>query len=285
MPFNACNFSICQTSHYLRNQVIGLVMLQRFAFLIAVASLIVIGSFAIRATSVPNTSAQGPVVVELFTSEGCSSCPPADALLQKFDRQPFSGAHLIVLSEHVDYWNHIGWKDPYSAAAFSDRQSAYGNHLRLGSVYTPQMIVDGADEFVGSNSGDAQNALEKAALQAKIPVKISGLRREGGVLKAQVETGALPSDLRRADVVVAVALDRAESQVSAGENAGHRLTHVAVVRALVKAGSVGATQSFSKEISVPLDKDIAASDLRVIAFLQEPGPGRIRGAALEKLAH
>ena len=260
-------------------------MLQRLAFLIGVASLLVVASFAIRATSVPNTRAQGPVVVELFTSEGCSSCPPADALLQKFDQQSFPGARLIVLSEHVDYWNHIGWKDPYSAAAFSDRQSAYGNHLRLESVYTPQMVVDGADEFVGSNSSDAQKVFEKAALRAKIPVKISGLRLEGSLLKAQVETGAPPADLHRADVVVAVALDRAESQVNAGENAGHRLTHVAVVRALVKAGSVGAAQSFSKEISVPLDNDIATSDLRVIAFVQEPGPGRIRGAALEKLAH
>jgi hypothetical protein len=269
----------------LQNQVIGFVMLQRFAFLIGLATLLVIASFAIHTPSVPNTSVQGPVVVELFTSEGCSSCPPADALLQKFDQESFSGARLIVLSEHVDYWNHIGWKDPYSAAAFSDRQSAYGNHLRLESVYTPQMIVDGADEFVGSNSSDAQKAFEKAVLRAKVSVKISGVRQEGGVLKALVETGAMPPDLRQADVVVAVALDRAESQVNAGENAGHRLTHVGVVRALVKAGSVGAMQSFSKEIGLPLDKDLLTSELRVIAFLQEPGPGRIRGAALEKLAH
>lgn len=259
-------------------------MLPRVAFLIGAASLLAIASFALRPTSVPNMRPQSPVVVELFTSEGCSSCPPADALLQKYDRQSFPGAQLIVLSEHVDYWNHIGWKDPYSSHAFSDRQSEYGNQLKLESVYTPQMIVDGADEFVGSNSSDARKAVEQAALRAKVPVKISDVRREGNLMKAHLETGVIPSDLHQADVIVAVALDHAESQVSAGENAGHRLTHVSVVRTLLKAGSVEAAQAFSKDVEVPLDTDVLSVNLRVIAFLQEPGPGRIRGAALEKLS-
>lgn len=225
-----------------------------------------------------------PIVVELFTSEGCSSCPPADALLQEFDTQPFPGAQLIVLSEHVDYWNHIGWTDPYSASAYSERQSSYARQFHLDSAYTPQMIVDGTREFGGSNSRDAQKAFDKAVAAEKIPVRISNVLLAGSLLKAHLETGALPVELRTADVVLVIALNHAESEVASGENSGRRLTHVAVVRSLVKAGFVQAGQSFSGDVAANLEKGIDPSKVRIIAFLQEPGPGRILGAAVEKLA-
>jgi hypothetical protein len=224
-----------------------------------------------------------PVVVELFTSEGCSSCPPADALLQKFDTQPYPDLQLIVLSEHVDYWNHIGWTDPYSSRGYSDRQSAYGNRLRLDSVYTPQIIVDGTDEFVGSSSQAAERALRKAGGESKVPVHISAVRLEGNLLRLHLDTGPLGPPFRKADMIVAVALNHAESQVRAGENSGRRLTHVAVVRKFVTAGSLEQDHSFSQDVVVKLDKKFDPADLRVIAFLQEPGPGKILGASLEKL--
>jgi len=230
------------------------------------------------------TSQRTPVVVELFTSEGCSSCPPADLLLQKFDTQPISGAQLIVLSEHVDYWNHIGWTDPYSSAAYSERQSAYGRRLRLESVYTPQMIVDGTEEFVGSDSSEAQTALKHATVGAKLPVRVSEARVEGGSVKAHIETGPLPESLDKAEVVFVVALNRAESQVTHGENSGKRLTHVAVVRSLSKAGLVEHGEAFSRDVAVKMDKNIDPSQLRVIAFVQEAGQGKILGSALEKVS-
>ena len=254
----------------------------RYAVLLAGFFIAAILSAVPHSTSTP--SGPVPVVVELFTSEGCSSCPPADALLQKFDKQPYPAAELIVLSEHVDYWNHIGWTDPYSAHVYSERQSAYGNRLQLESVYTPQMIVDGTTEFVGSSSHEAEKAFAQASATAKIPVHIRDVNLEGNLLHAHIDAGALPAQSRKADIIVVVALNHAESQVAAGENSGRRLTHVAVVRALVKEGSVAPGLSFSQDVSVKLEKAIDPAQVRVIAFVQEPGPGRILGAAQERLS-
>ncbi len=138
-----------------------------------------------------------PVLVELFTSEGCSSCPPADKFLEKLDRQPVPGAEIIVLSEHVDYWNHIGWKDPYSSHLYSDRQSTYADRFGLDSVYTPQMVVDGATEFVGSNTALADKSFAKAVSTTKIAVRLSSVSLgPADTIRARVEAEALPSSSR-----------------------------------------------------------------------------------------
>ena len=188
------------------------------------------------------TTNRAPVVIELFTSEGCSSCPPADALLQKLDAQPYPAAELIVLSEHVDYWNRIGWTDPYSSRFYSERQSAYENRLHIDEPYTPQMIVDGTREFVGSNSQDAQEAIATTAVVAKLAVRITDATVDGDTVRARIETGTLPAGARSPNVILIAALNHAESQVAAGENSGRRLTHVAVVRAFKIAGSIASGQ-------------------------------------------
>lgn len=210
--------------------------------------------------------AHSPVLVELFTSEGCSSCPPADRLLEALDKE--AHGDIIVLSEHVDYWNHIGWRDPYSSAAYSDRQRAYANHFRISSVYTPQMVVDGGTEFVGSDAHEAKSAIQSAARRQKVSVRLTSLG--GG--KVRVETDAVAA--QDVDVYLAIASNDETSNVKSGENGGRRLHHVAVVRTLTKLGTVKKGETFSKELEAP-----ATGNQRVVAFIQERGPGRVLGVA------
>jgi hypothetical protein len=228
----------------------------------------------------PSTSGNGtPILVELFTSEGCSTCPPADQLLQKLDAQPVAGAQLIVLSEHVDYWNHIGWSDPYSSAAYSERQNNYVSRFHLQGPYTPEMIVDGSSEFVGNSYQEARQAFEKSQTQPKVDVRIRDLEVKDGKLHARLETENLPNGTPKADVVFVFALNHAESQVAGGENAGRHLTHVAVVRNLSIVGTAESGKPFGKDVAVSLGRNVSPSNVRVIAFLQEHGQGRVLGAA------
>jgi len=248
---------------------------------------VLVGSLFVSGTDAPRSAAASPVLVELFTSEGCSSCPPADTLLQQLDRtQPVSGADLIVLSEHVDYWNHIGWTDPFSSRFFSDRQSAYAGRFGLASVYTPQMVVDGAVEFVGGDSHLVSQAVQKSLPAQKIAIRISGLSLDGSkTLAAHVDTDALPdsSKVRKADVYLVVALNHAESQVLRGENGGRRLSHVGVVQSLTKIGSIESGRTFSQDVHMKLDSRTDPANLRVIAFIQQPGQRQVIGAAQQMI--
>jgi len=225
-----------------------------------------------------------PILVELFTSEGCSSCPPADALLSRLDQQPLAGAELVVLSEHVDYWNHLGWQDPYSSHSYSTRQESYAERLGSRNVYTPQIIVDGTYEFVGGSTRSANNAFAQALNAPKVPIRLSSITLEqSNVLRAHVEAGAIPGSLNSggAEVYVAVALNRAETQVARGENGGRILAHTAVVRNLSKIGSLRSGQSFMQDIQLKLDPGTDSHNLRLIAFLQEPHQGKVVGVAME----
>lgn len=259
----------------------------KFCTAIFALTILVASSRLWAANAPPSTSPPSPVLVELFTSEGCSSCPPADRLLQELDRsQPVAGAQIIVLSEHVDYWNSLGWKDPYSSRFFSDRQSAYGDHFGLNTVYTPQMIVDGDAQFTGGDSRSATQSIEKARSTGKVPVRISAVSVDhAGQLSAHVEADASSTAKHEVEIYFVVALNRAESQVLRGENGGRRLSHVAVVQSLTKIGSLESGKNFAKDIEVKLDPKADPTNLRVIAFVQELGeghaPGQVLGSALQ----
>ena len=210
-----------------------------------------------------------PVLVELFTSEGCSDCPPADRLLEALDKtQPFAGEHAIVLSEHVTYWNQLGWRDPFSMEEMTERQQAYVNQFRLNSPYTPQMVVDGAAQFTGGDTRRAAVEIGKAAGRPKAAIVLG---RNGSSLKVDIDS--VPHE---SDIWLALADDRDATQVAAGENKGRKLTHVAVVRSLRKIGWVKRGGTFSRLID--LSKPIPGQ--RVVVFLQEPGQARVWGAAM-----
>jgi hypothetical protein len=239
-------------------------------------------TFAV-ASDVPREGAS-PVLVELFTSEGCSSCPPADALLAKLDgAQPIPGADVIVLSEHVDYWNHDGWKDAYSSSFFTDRQNNYAHRFGLPSPYTPQMVIDGTTQLNGSDAPAVGHAIETARGRATIPVRIVSVSLANpGTLDVHLVVEALPADFkaRKADVFVAVALNHAESHVSAGENKGRDIRHVAVAESISKVGTVEKGKSFDRDVRVKVKSTPDPANWRVIAFVQESDAGNVDGASL-----
>jgi hypothetical protein len=238
-----------------------------------------------------NSGAAGarvPVVVELFTSEGCSSCPPADALLARMDEtQPVEGAEVIALAQHVDYWNYLGWSDPYSSREFSERQGAYSRAFGRDGVYTPQMVVDGRAEFPGGKSGTAFKEIELAARAPKAEVLLTradAQAKSDAPVRLSLRVEKLPklSDGDAAEVLLAITEGGLASDVSSGENSGRKLEHVGVVRRLTKLGELGAG-AFSAETDVTPDKGWRRENLRAVVFLQERAGRRVVGASSIKL--
>lgn len=217
------------------------------------------------------SSASAPVLVELFTSEGCSSCPPADTLLQDLRKtQSIPGARIIALSEHVDYWNRLGWKDPYSSADYSVRQSDYAKSFKNDQVYTPQIVVDGQVEFVGSDRNAARSAITRAAKRPK--AKISLVQNGDSV---SVSVAAIPNGAA-SDVYAAVTESNLTSHVQRGENAGRRLTHAAVTRQLVRLGIMQPGKAFGGTFYPKLTGSPAQES--IVAFVQEQGTRKVIGA-------
>jgi hypothetical protein len=230
-----------------------------------------------------------PVIVELFTSEGCSSCPPADEVLARLERtQPVEGAEIIALGEHVDYWNYIGWSDPFSSSIFSERQGAYSEAFGRDGVYTPQMVVDGSAEFVGSNWNKAVAAIAQAARAPKANLQITMAQKKADVVSLQVHVSDLPAVTagETIDLILAVTENDLSSNVLRGENAGRRLNHKTVVRqlTLIYSSEAKPGASFSAESTVALIKGWNVENLRAVAFAQERNSRRMIGAGSVKLA-
>ena len=236
---------------------------------------------AVRAPSHPSV----PIFVELFTSEGCSSCPPADSWLEKMDAsQPFPGAAVIVLSEHVDYWDHDGWKDPYSSSVLTARQSIYAREFGLSSPYTPQAIVNGQTELHLNDALQTVKVFQKSAEASTIPITIRRVSVDGSspaLLRAHIEISG-HSEKLGADVYGAIALDHAESQVQRGENGGKYLTHVAVVEEMKKIGKLEKGRDVSLDFQTKIPSGVDPRNLRLIVFLQQSGQGKVLGAAMSR---
>jgi hypothetical protein len=261
------------------------------------SGLILALAMAVFAAGGSHAAPPTPVLVELFTSEGCSDCPPADAFLDKLvQTQPVSGARIIGLGQHVDYWDRLGWKDRFSSAALTNRQRQYQERFGTESIYTPQMVVDGRAEFVGSDAAAARRAIERSLTSphgvVKIDVSVAGAELapparadQGRPLHVSVTATDLPRISRgdRADIIVAVTEDHLRSDVKRGENKGRVLTHAAVVRYMAAIGQASEGASSSARADIALGPDWQRDHLQVVAFVQELRGRTILASAVASL--
>lgn len=224
-----------------------------------------------------STPMAGVAVVELFTSEGCSSCPPAERVLGELARAAErDGRPVFTLAFHVDYWDGLGWADRFSDPAFSRRQEQYAKALKLSDIYTPQMVVNGTVQFVGSDRKAADRAIAAAlakAQSAPVVLNVSGNKRDGYRVNTVVK-GADPGTV----VNVAVVEQGLSTAVKSGENGGRRLDEPSVVRWFKSA-----PLAEGKEIVVPSLPEVRAQNASVIVYVQRPENGMVLGAARASL--
>jgi len=226
----------------------------------------------------------GVAVVELFTSQGCSSCPPADRLLSELAADPDFAGRVFPLAFHVDYWNYIGWQDPFSSAEWSDRQRRYAREL-AGRVYTPQLVVNGSWETVGSRRGEVTGAVREALAQppaAEVTLRLDAgpdaVTAEAAIRRETAAAG------RPAELWLALYQDDLETPVTRGENADRRLVNDRVVRRFVRAARLAAGETEAAgTASLALEPGWRRGSLGVVAFLQDPESLEILGAAGEPL--
>ena len=235
-------------------------------------------SHAASPASSMNATPSSVEIVELFTSEGCSSCPPADALLQQINLKQTDAGQLIVgISEHVTYWNNLGWKDPYSLPLFTDRQNIYASRVSPEGSYTPQMVLNGRYQFVGSDGSALQRALRDDARREHLGLRVvTSAPTRGGIDVKFAFTGNPPKAL---DIMAVLADDTDRSNVLRGENTGSELQHVAVARSMTRVATVRDGGEYSVHVSFPEGfSTISGRGHHLILFAQEQRQGAILGA-------
>jgi hypothetical protein len=246
--------------------------LRSFAFIAALSAIFTVAPVTAQTNKTP-------VLVELFTSEGCSSCPPADALLAKLDHeQPIDGAEIIVLGEHVDYWDNLGWHDRFSSRQYTERQSQYSARLNVDGVYTPQMIVNGTDQFVGNDSFHARRAIQQAAQSAKVTLALSRPVVDGHKVSATITVPNSSAAHSNGDLYAALVDPMDVTDVRNGENGGRRLQHVGVVRNLQRVGSLKDLGAGPVSFSLNAPVDAKPNAMRVVVFAQQNAQGAVLGA-------
>lgn len=243
--------------------------------------LLAISALPDRALAADNAPGHRPVLVELFTSEGCSSCPPADDLLARIDAQrSVEGTPVVVLSEHVTYWDRPEWHDPYSLESVTDRQQDYGNRFHLDSVYTPQAIVDGAAQMTGSDAAALLRAIAQAASSPGIDLAIEDAQIAGNEVRFKVGLAGGAAAPPNASLTAALADDSAQAAVGGGENAGRTLRYVAVVRVMKDLGK-NAFDGHAFELKA---SGASKSDpLRLVVFATDRKSGHVIGVAEQTL--
>ncbi|HEX6642872.1 MAG TPA: DUF1223 domain-containing protein [Thermoanaerobaculia bacterium] len=235
------------------------------------AALLALGVIAATRTPPAPSNGRGVAVVELFTSQGCSSCPPADVVLSELGKEKFDGV-VVPLAFHVDYWNQIGWTDPFSSPRWSDRQRAYAAAMKSTQVYTPQVVINGREQLVGSYGSRVRAEIAKQLKSdARGTVAIRNVQRNGS--NVTVDFDASLRGAGAADVQVVVFESGVTTSVASGENSGRKLTNDFIVRAM-KTAPLG-----SKSVTLPLDARWRTQQLGVAVFLQDPKSLAIYGAA------
>jgi hypothetical protein len=235
--------------------------------------------FAAPLQTASSDKAPSIAIVELFTSEGCSSCPPADSLLQQINLKQTNAGQLIVgISEHVTYWNNLGWKDPYSAEVFTNRQGTYASRLSPEGSYTPQMVLNGRDQFVGSDGAALERALRDDVRREHFDLRILSSTPTTGGMDVKFAFTGNPS--KALDVIAVLTDDADRSNVLRGENGGRLLQHVSVARSLARVAVVRGDTEESVHLSLPDGFQLGGGlGHHMILFVQEPHQGSIVGAA------